>query len=165
VLIGILSDTHGRVRPTVAAIDLLKQAGAEHYIHCGDVGAEEVLDLFAGLPLSFVWGNNDERRSSLGRYAQTLGLTCYGEFADLVLDDKRIAVTHGDDFGLLRRIISEAKHDYLLLGHTHVRRDERAGKLRIINPGALHRTPQRSVAVLNTATDELRFLKVDEPIG
>jgi hypothetical protein len=42
-----------------------------------------------------------------------------------------------------------------------VRRDERVGKTRLINPGALHRTPQRSVAVLDTATDGLHFLKVE----
>ncbi len=58
------------------------------------------------------------------------------------------------------RLLSEQKHDYLLQGHTHVRHDERIGKTRVINPGALHRAREKTVALLDTATDRLVFLPV-----
>jgi predicted phosphodiesterase len=35
------------------------------------------------------------------------------------------------------------RYDYLLHGHTHVRRDERAGRTRIINPGRPLPPPRR----------------------
>ncbi|RLS46748.1 MAG: metallophosphoesterase, partial [Planctomycetota bacterium] len=50
--------------------------------------------------------------------------------------------------------------DYLLHGHTHVCRDERHGATRIINPGALHRASEFTVALLDTDSDELQFLVV-----
>ena len=41
-----------------------------------------------------------------------------------------------------------------------VRRDERFGKTRIINPGALHRASEKTVALLDLATDQLEFIRV-----
>jgi uncharacterized protein len=156
--LGILSDTHGRAAATAAALDLLRQAGAEFYIHCGDVGGEPILDLLAGLPLVFVWGNTDYDHAEMGRYAKKLGLDCRGNFADLELDGRRIAVTHGDEPAVLKRIVAEKRYRYLLHGHTHVARDQIIGDLRWINPGAVHRSPRPSVAVLDTHSENLEFL-------
>ena len=38
---------------------------------------------------------------------------------------------------LVRRVLDEQEHDYLLVGHTHVKEDRRVGRVRMINPGAL----------------------------
>ena len=51
--------------------------------------------------------------------------------------------------------------DYLLFGHTHIRLNERDGATRQINPGALHRAAEWTVAVLDVVQDQLRFLKVE----
>jgi uncharacterized protein len=158
MLIGILSDTHGRVAATRAALSALRQAGAEFYIHCGDVGGEAIFDLMAGLPVAFVWGNTDFDRRELEKYAQNLKLTCHGDMADLELDGRRIAVTHGDQPNIIKRIIAEKRHQYLLHGHTHVARDQTLNGLRFINPGAVHRSPRPSVATLDTQSDTLRFI-------
>jgi uncharacterized protein len=160
--IGILSDTHGRLPAMRAAIELLRRHGAEFYIHCGDVGAEPILDQLAGLPCAFVWGNNDYDRMHLQRYAEQIGVACYGNFADLELGGKRIAVLHGDDLRLRQRVLAEQRHDYLLQGHTHLRKDERIGAVRCINPGALHRASEKTVAILDTDADALSFLTIDE---
>jgi putative phosphoesterase len=160
VLLGVLSDTHDRVDAMASAMTLLRQAGAQFFIHCGDVGSERVLDHFAGLPSAFVFGNTDWDRASLARYAQSIGVACHNTFADLDLGGKKVAVTHGDDFRLKQRILSGQRHDFLLLGHTHVRMDERVGKTRVINPGALHRAREKTVATLDTASGELKFLVV-----
>jgi putative phosphoesterase len=158
--IGILSDTHDKLPAMQAGLNLLRQSGAEFFIHCGDVGSEPILDQLAGLPSAFVWGNNDWDRPALERYAHNLGITCYGDFGDLELGGKRFAVIHGDDLRLRQRILTEQHHDYLLQGHTHLRHDEKIGTVRCINPGALYRARDKSVAILDTETDRLTFLTV-----
>ena len=160
MLIGILSDTHDRADAMAAAIGVLQEHGAEYFIHCGDVGGEDVLDLLAGLPAAFVWGNNDYDRPSLERYAAELNVTCLGNFGQLELGQKRFAVMHGDDFSLKQRVLAGQACDYLLQGHTHLRKDERVGRIRCINPGALYRAREKTVALLDTASDALRFLVV-----
>ena len=160
MLIGILSDTHDHVEITNSAIALLQKHRAEFFIHCGDVGSEQVLDQLAGLKAAFVFGNCDWDRDGLERYAGNIGVACHGAFADLELAGKRFAVMHGDDPHFRERLLIAQSHDYLLQGHTHVRLDERVGRTRVINPGALFRARQKTVATLDTATDQLSFLVV-----
>ncbi|HEX8524973.1 MAG TPA: YfcE family phosphodiesterase [Tepidisphaeraceae bacterium] len=157
MIIGLLGDTHGRTQPMADAMKLLAAAGAQHYIHTGDVGAVEILDYLAGVPSAFVFGNNDWDRASMSRYAEKIGVSCYGNFADLTLDNKRIAVIHGDDPKLKQRILADQQFDYLFQGHTHIRKDEKIGRTRLINPGALHRTAQKTVATVDTQTDKVQF--------
>lgn len=148
----------------MAAVKLLQQAGAQYLIHCGDVGGTNMLDALVGTPAAFVFGNTDFERDELRNYASLMGVTCLGHYGVLELAGKRIAVTHGDDALLLSRLKRpEQPIDYLLTGHTHVRHDHRYGKLRAINPGALHRAAVKSVATLDLLTDELAFLSLPEP--
>src|SRR5206468_3508718 len=104
--------------------------------------------------------NNDYDRQDLARYAASIDVRCLREFGELELDGKRIAVTHGDDARLLKQLMLQQRHDYLLLGHTHVKRDQRVGTMRIINPGALYRAAEKTVAVLDLASDQLKFFIV-----
>lgn len=54
--IGLISDTHGLLRPE--AVAFLK--GSDHIIHGGDIGSAEILDALARIsPLTAVRGNND----------------------------------------------------------------------------------------------------------
>jgi putative phosphoesterase len=55
-LIGVLSDTHGLLRPEV--LPLLQ--GSDHILHLGDVGAPEILGTLAKLaPVTAIRGNID----------------------------------------------------------------------------------------------------------
>ncbi|MGD0387873.1 MAG: YfcE family phosphodiesterase [Tepidisphaeraceae bacterium] len=160
-VLGILSDTHDRAAAAAAGIATLRAAGAQFLIHCGDVGGESVLDLLAGIPSVFVWGNCDFDRAGLAQYAGELGIQCAGDFADLQLAGKQIAVTHGDNARLLRQLMErDPPYDYLFHGHTHVAADERLGRLRIVNPGALHRTARKTVALVDLNADTVRHLTV-----
>ena len=163
MIVGILSDTHDRVDAARAAVELLRQHGAEYYVHCGDVGSEQVLDVLAGLPAAFVFGNCDWDRRGLERYAAHLNISCLGHSGELELVGKLFHVQHGDDAQAMRRALDSQRFDYLLQGHTHVARDERVGRTRVINPGALHRVKEKTVATLDTASDELRLLVVRAP--
>ena len=54
--IGLISDTHGLLRPE--ALDFL--AGAGHIVHGGDIGGPDILERLAAIaPLTVVRGNND----------------------------------------------------------------------------------------------------------
>ena len=160
MVIGILSDTHDQYDRMGLAVQTLTDRGAEFFIHCGDLCQPRMLDHLAGLPSAFVYGNCDWDRMALQRYGQRLEIPCYGTFGDLELAGKRIAVTHGDDRARMANLLAAKEHDYLFHGHTHVRRDERFGKLRVINPGALQRAAEKTVALLNTQTDHLEFLPI-----
>jgi len=157
VIIGILSDTHDRVPAMAAGIEALRRAGAQFYVHCGDIGTQPCIDLLAGLPCAFVFGNTDWDRAALARYAAGIDVPCFGNFGSLELEGKKIAVLHGDDFRHKQRLIDEQQHDYLLQGHTHLQDDRRIGRMRLINPGALHRATEKSVATLDTQRDKLQF--------
>lgn len=160
-LLGVLSDTHDHADAAAAGIATLRAAGAQFLIHCGDVGGESILDLLAGTRCAFVWGNNDYDRASLDRYANEIGLQPGGDFVELEFGGKRIAVTHGDSPKLMRKAMAEdAGYDYLLLGHSHIPSDQRSGRLRIVNPGALHRAAKKTVALIDLSRDVVRHLVV-----
>jgi len=160
MILGILSDTHDRADAMSAAISALQNAGAKFFIHCGDVGGQQIIDQLAGLSAAFVWGNNDFDRRTLAAYAQSLNIQCLDSFGRIELAGKSIAITHGDDLRVIKRVLAEQRDDYLLLGHTHVHADYRSGKVRVINPGALYRASQKTVATVDLASNELKFHRV-----
>lgn len=156
MLVGLLSDSHGRSVRTREAIRMLTERGATMFLHMGDIETEEVVDQLAGLDAHIVFGNNDDERS-LGPYAASLGVRVLHPLGRLEVDGRTIAFTHGH----LRRCVTEGEQaDYFIHGHTHRQRDERRGALRIINPGALHRAHPYSVALLDPVNDALEFLVV-----
>ena len=59
--IGVLSDTHTKVKRAKAALDMLIQNGAEFIIHAGDIVEKETLDLLEECEKKYiaVYGNND----------------------------------------------------------------------------------------------------------
>lgn len=167
MLLGILSDTHDRYEMMAAAVNALQARGATYFIHCGDVCTPNMLDPLAGLKSAFVWGNCDWDRTGLQRYAQAIGVPCYGAFGDLEIAGKRIALLHGDDRTRMDQLLKAQNHDYLFHGHTHLRRDERIGRTRVINPGALHRASEKTAALLDLSADQLEYLTItpDTPPG
>lgn len=157
--IGILSDTHDQVGRTLTAVEMLIAEGAEVLIHCGDLTGSEIVYACDQRPLYFVFGNNDDNFPALRRAAADVRATCLEWGGEFTLAGKRIAVTHGHLNRELRRLL-EGKPDYLLVGHSHQAMDRREGSARWINPGALHRAAHFTVALLDLATDKLKFLPV-----
>lgn len=157
--IGILSDTHDHRKRTARAVERLRAEGAEALVHCGDLTGPEIVYECAGFPCYFVFGNNDYGEEALRFAMGAIGGTCLGWAGEIALGGKRIAVAHGDLAGEVRRLAA-AGPDYLLYGHTHVPADRREGPTRWINPGALHRAAEHTVAILDLDADGLRFLKI-----
>lgn len=160
MILGILSDTHDRLDRTERAMAALIEAGAEAVVHCGDLTTTAIVLACSALPAYYVWGNNDFDEAELAAAIEVAGGICLGLGGEVDLGGKRVAVTHGHATGTVRRLAS-ADPDYLLYGHTHVVADDRRGATRWINPGALHRAPRWSVAVLDLGADALRIIEVD----
>jgi putative phosphoesterase len=123
-VIGLISDTHGLVRPAVhRALE-----GVDLILHAGDVGGDEVLDELALIaPVIAVYGNTDapddpRLRASIER---TIG-------------GVSIHVSHGHELGsptpakLLERYAAQV----IVYGHTHRQLVVRADGRLVVNPGA-----------------------------
>ena len=161
MLIGIMSDTHGRHLAARAAMELFQRLGAGHVFHCGDVGGIAVFDELLSVPCTFVWGNTDEPDQSTFAYLEGVGLPLPSKPpARMTLDGKTFAVFHGHERAF-SSAVSAGGIDYLLHGHTHEARDERIGGVRIINPGALQRARIKTVATLDTKSEELTFYEIE----
>jgi len=173
--IGLLSDSHGRAQTTRRAVEILLEAGAQMLLHMGDIGSMEVIDELvvvadgAGkkIEVQLVFGNVDWDRQSMARYAQHLGLTVADPVGRLILpaserhpQQRELIFLHGDDVQAMVNSLA-AKPAYLCHGHSHQARNEREGATRIINPGALFRAQNYTVAILDTETDEVTFFPVE----
>ena len=163
--IGILSDTHDEFARIQRAVTLLRDSGATSLIHCGDFIAGSILKVCSVLPLWFVFGNNDsDSVPDLQRAAAECGATCLGWGGTVELGGQRIAVTHGHMTTDVRRLLA-TQPDYLLSGHSHIPDDSFVGSVRRINPGALHRADEFTVALLDLDTAELQLLRVGDRIS
>jgi uncharacterized protein len=121
VKIGLISDTHGLLRPE--AVRAL--AGVARIIHAGDVGGREVIDgLRAIAPVDAVRGNND--RDGWGR---SLPLRLSLDVAGV-----RVLVLH--DLNDLDRTAQIDEYRVVVAGHSHKPAVvERDGVL-FVNPGS-----------------------------
>ena len=165
--VGLLADSHGRAKTTDHAVQLLLQQGADGLIHLGDVGSPEVLEALVAappgsrqpVPAHVVFGNTDDRINELDRYGRELGLAVDHPMGWLTLAGQSLAFCHGHEPKRMNEAL-DLPANYLCHGHTHRARDEKHGQTRVINPGALYRARQYTVALLDTRTEALTFLPV-----
>jgi putative phosphoesterase len=157
VRIGILSDSHGRVKPTRAAVKVLLDRRCAMLLHLGDLGSDAVIDELVGHNARLVLGNCDD--DDLARYAALVGVINDHPAGRVTVNGRSVAFTHGHIESAMTAALREGA-DYLLHGHTHEVRDERHGRTRVINPGALHRAARYTAAVLEPANDRLDILEV-----
>jgi putative phosphoesterase len=159
MLLGVLSDSHGHADVTGRAVRALLDEGAELLLHLGDIGTEAVLDELAGHPARIVFGNCDWNLRELARYAEGVGIEVDHPAGRIELGGRRVVFTHGHLAGVVQEALDEGV-EYLLHGHTHEVRDERIGRTRVINPGALHRAARYTSALLDPVEDQLRWIPI-----
>ena len=116
--IGIISDTHGLLRPEV--ISALN--GCEAILHAGDVCRQEILDELGKIARVYVVrGNNDKE------WAEHIPFVLDFEIAGL-----RVFMTHKksdlpDDL---------SPYDLVVFGHSHKFEESHRGKTLLFNPGS-----------------------------
>jgi uncharacterized protein len=118
--IGVISDTHGLLRPE--ALDALR--GSDRIVHAGDVGDRAILDALRAIaPVTAVRGNVDR-----GELATLLPAT-----ATLDAGGVLIYIHHGHDSS---RGTPPAGARVVISGHTHAPGIEDAGGVLYLNPGS-----------------------------
>ena len=147
MILGIVSDTHGQIEFTRAAVRMLESFAVEHVIHCGDIGSPDVVGLFQQWPTHFVFGNVDTSERVLRRAIEAADQTCQERFGTLDLLGRHIAFLHGDDATLLQETIAGGLYDLVCYGHTHVAEQHRQGKTLVVNPGAIYRAQPHTLAI------------------
>jgi putative phosphoesterase len=160
MIVGIVSDTHGHVEYTRAAVRMLQGFEVAQVIHCGDIGSTEVVELFRAWPTHFVLGNVDSHAPSWRRFIEQAGQTFHGRFGSLEIEGRRIAFLHGDDARLLEETIAGGEYDLVCHGHTHVAKRHARGKTLVVNPGALYRAERHSIAIARLPELEVTHLGV-----
>jgi uncharacterized protein len=151
--LGVLSDTHGDVSAVQLAVRLLNRHGVEIVIHCGDVGTD-VVPLLHGLKTHFVCGNMDDP-DALRQAIRAPSQTLHEPLGILEVEGRRIAFLHGHDAHMLRHIIHSGYWDLVCHGHTHAFTQGKEGETVVLNPGAVSRTTQPSVAVVDLPSMEI----------
>ena len=142
--ICIVSDSHDRSDPLVAAIMAAQTSGAQAVIHCGDLIGVNTLraSLKLGIPIHAVHGNNVGDVSALYRMmAKSDGLfTYYGQEASLELGGRRIFVTHMPNHG--QAFACTGDYDLVCHGHSHTahvgkQKHVKGGECWLVNPGSV----------------------------
>ena len=123
ILVGLISDTHGLVRPGVfSALD-----GVELILHAGDVGDGVLEELTAIAPVRAVRGNTDP-----------VGIPGLEDALDLELGGIRVHVSHGHELGSPTpdKLLAAYSADVIVYGHTHKQLVVNTEGRWVVNPGA-----------------------------
>jgi uncharacterized protein len=121
LLIGVISDTHGLLRPE--ALEAL--AGAKLLIHAGDIGSTDILPALARLaPVEAVRGNVDTEA-----WARSIPETAVVE-----VQGRTLYVLH--DLKQLDLDPRAAGFDAVISGHSHVPANEMRNGVLYFNPGS-----------------------------
>lgn len=142
--ICIVSDSHDHRHLLEAAGRTAKAAGAEAFLHCGDVVAPSTLNVLLplGLPIHVIHGNNSGDLYMMARVANKPGslVKFYGQDAGIKLADKRIFLVHYPHYA--RAMATTGDWDLVCCGHDHVAQIEnieniKGGITPVINPGTV----------------------------
>lgn len=123
-LIGLISDTHGLVRPDVHTV----LAGVELILHAGDVGDDDILDELGLIaPVRAVYGNTDAPGNP--RLAPSIETTIGGV---------RVHVSHGHEVGspTPAKLLERYDAGVIVYGHTHKQLIADTDNRWVVNPGA-----------------------------
>ena len=119
--VGVISDTHGLLRPE--AVRALR--GSDLIVHAGDIGGPDILDSLRALaPVHVVRGNND--RDGWARQLPDTDVFTAGGVRLLVVHDLATLVRDPAGEGL-RAVIA---------GHSHQPRNEKRAGILYFNPGS-----------------------------
>ena len=108
--LGILSDTHNNADNTRAALAELRRRGITRLVHCGDITTREIVHLFAGWDVAFVWGNMDRDWAELSDAARRIGVAIPQMSRAIQIDGKLIGITHGADQKILYNMMMSSKY-------------------------------------------------------
>jgi putative phosphoesterase len=124
IIVGLISDTHGLLRPSVhKALE-----GVGLILHAGDVGGLEILEeLRIIAPVQAVYGNTDP-----------VGDPNLENELIVPIGGLTLHVSHGHEVGspTPQKLLTTYPQDVLIYGHTHRQLVTHAEGRLVVNPGA-----------------------------
>lgn len=165
MLVGLISDTHDRLPLVEKAVERLNEEKVKLVLHAGDYVAPFVIPKFKELKAKLVgvFGNNDGDREFLKkRFSEYKNLELRGNFAEIVVDDIKIALLHGSEEELLKALISSQSFDVVVHGHAHKAEVYRKGKTLVVNPGEVcgYLSGKSTIALLDTIKCEAKIVEL-----
>lgn len=146
--IGILSDTHSKVKKAKRALDLLIDNGAEFIVHAGDIVEHETLELLknCGKKYVAVYGNNDAHLAQHHNDYNLVQEPYYFKFADTKFKLMHLPFYMAPDA------------DVVISGHTHDFHSDFTGNTLFLNPGeaCARNKPLSECAVLEISKSEFK---------
>ncbi|PYD03002.1 metallophosphoesterase [Pseudomonas syringae pv. maculicola] len=141
--VGVISDTHGLLRPeAIAALE-----GCEAIIHAGDIGSQDIVEQLAAIaPLHIVRGNNDVDAGWAKPIADHLRFDIQGWQVLLVHDIADVPALLDDSVKLV------------VTGHSHKPLIEWRGNTLYLNPGSAGRRRFKlpvTLALLEVSSDAM----------
>ena len=162
MLVGVFSDVHDNLTNLRRALTLFRKRGAEVLLFCGDfcspIPSRVMGNEFEG-EIHVVFGNGDGDRFAISNVAKTLypNLKLHGEYAELDLGGRKVAVTHYPFYA--RALARSGDYDAVFSGHTHERHEERFGDCLWSNPGEiLGWQGPPTCALYDTATNQVEII-------
>jgi len=144
-IVGVISDTHGLVRPEAIAV----LASCDAIVHAGDIGKPEVLDELRTIaPLTAIRGNVD-------RWASDLPDTAVVE-----IGGRRLYLIH--DLNELEVDPITAGYDAVISGHSHKPSIAQVDGVLYLNPGSSG--PRRFTLPIALALLEVTVERLDAKI-
>lgn len=121
MIVGVISDTHGLLRPE--AIEALR--GSEHIIHAGDIGSPEIIPALEKVaPVTAIRGNVDTQ-SWAQRFAETEVVELAGFHIYIIHDLKAMDLNP-----------KAAGFAVVISGHSHQPKQEKKDSVLYFNPGS-----------------------------
>ena len=149
--IGVISDTHKKVKKARKAIDMLIENGAEFIVHAGDIVEAEILDLLenCGKRYVAVYGNNDSHLISLHKQYNLVQEPYYFKLADT-----KFKLMHLPFF-------MTPDTEVVLYGHTHIFESEFINGTLFLNPGEVcaRNYPVSSCVMLEVTPSKLHVTR------
>ncbi|MBF0453936.1 MAG: YfcE family phosphodiesterase [Magnetococcales bacterium] len=161
MLIGIISDTHDHVDNVRKAVDIFQKRGIKQVLHAGDTVSPSVVNLFAGLDLGIVYGNNDGETGRIAKKVDQIGGNLGGEVLVYGCEEGDIAVYHGTIPTFLSALVRCGDYRVVITGHTHQVVDRTEGGTRVLNPGTAHGFGGPATAMIyDTSLDQVELIRL-----
>jgi putative phosphoesterase len=161
LIIGLISDTHDNLKAIEKAVKVFNYKGVGIVLHAGDFISPFTARAFKDLKgqLIGVYGNNDGEKEGLKEAYSKIGAEIKGNFTELVLDGKRIALYHATIQSFLNALVRSRSYDVVIHGHTHNRNIEKIGNTVVVNPGEAcgYLTGKGSIAILDLKTRKVEI--------
>lgn len=161
--VALLSDIHDHTSHLLLALLAAEEQGCRHLLFMGDMAG---MSTFRTLreewrhPIDLVFGNNEYETGAFRRAAgQWPDTTLHGEYADIILDGRRLYFTHFP--WSAAKAAESGLYDAVFYGHTHVPELLKTGRTLIANPGEVYgRQGVPSIGVYDTETNSVSIINI-----